>query len=179
MPAIMPPSLEPSRPSAQPEPSGPSSPKATLTGVAKYRGAVVEDLDPPPALSVTPLTPISSALMSAYERDFSHLTVIDQSNRALLGYLNIDSLKAQLKRGEVRGTDGVQKAMSRFRRRREIYKVITMDTPLEELEAFFEGEGSGEAGGRDFAVVTDASRRFVLGVATKPDLEEFVRRRPG
>lgn len=81
--------------------------------------------------------------------------------------------------------------MQKFNRRRgNVYKVITMDTPLEELEAFFLNGGGGgvgggngggggdEGGGRDFAVVTDGSRRFVLGVATKGDLEEFVKRRP-
>jgi hypothetical protein len=31
---------------------------------------------------------------------------------------------------------------------------------------------------QEFAVVTDAGRKFVLGVATKQDLEEFVKRRP-
>jgi hypothetical protein len=30
----------------------------------------------------------------------------------------------------------------------------------------------------EFAVVTDEKRRFVLGVATVQDLEEFVKRRP-
>lgn len=52
-----------------------------------------------------------------------------------------------------------------------------MDTPLEDLEAFFVGGVDG-SGPQDFAVVTDASRKFVLGVATKGDLEEFVKRRP-
>jgi hypothetical protein len=62
--------------------------------------------------------------------------------------------------------------MLRFKRKGgAAYQVITMNTPLEELEEFF---GRGE----DFAVVTDGGRRFVLGVATKADLEEFVRRRP-
>ena len=61
--------------------------------------------------------------------------------------------------------------MQKFARKGKVYKVISMDTPLEELEEFFEG-------GNDFAVVTDGGRRFVLGVATKADLEEFVRRRP-
>lgn len=66
--------------------------------------------------------------------------------------------------------------MQKFRRRGNVYKVITMDTPLEELEAFFNGAlGKGP---QDFAVVTDWSRKFVLGVATKGDLEEFVKRRP-
>lgn len=67
--------------------------------------------------------------------------------------------------------------MIKFQRRAKKYRLITMDTRLEELEAFFEGELSGGEK-QDFAVVTDPARRFVLGVATRADLEEFVRRRP-
>lgn len=84
--------------------------------------------------------------------------------------------------------DSVEKAMLKFRRRGRMYKVITMDTPLEELERFFNGDivtgsGNGEGGAQqrekqEFAVVTDASRKFVLGVATREDLEQFVKRRP-
>lgn len=83
-----------------------------------------------------------------------------------------------LKDGKVTESDPVEKAMLKFRRGK-VYKVITMDTPLEELEAFFEGTLDGDGlGKQDFAVVTDYSRRFVLGVATRGDLEEFVKRRP-
>jgi hypothetical protein len=71
----------------------------------------------------------------------------------------------------------VKEAMIKFRRKGRVYKVITMDTSLEELEEFFRGGVDGN-GQQDFAVVTDASRRFVLGVATVKDLEEFVKRRP-
>lgn len=68
--------------------------------------------------------------------------------------------------------------MIRFRRKGGAkYQVITMETPLEELEAFFAGVAT--AGQKqDFAVITDENRRFVLGVATVADLEEFVKRRP-
>ncbi len=114
--------------------------------------------------------------MNAYEREYTHLTVVSQDTRALLGYLNIPRLKELLKKGTVTDGDPVEKAMQRFRRKGKPYKVITMDTTLEELEAFFEGEVNGAK--QDFAVVTDGSRRFVLGVATKWDLDEFVRRRP-
>ena len=86
----------------------------------------------------------------------------------------------------------MDKAMLRFRRRGRVYRVISMDTPLEELEDFFSGsvgkdggDGNGSGTGeslsgtpQEFAVVTDARRRFVLGVVTKVDLEEFVKRRP-
>lgn len=72
-------------------------------------------------------------------------------------------------------------AMQRFNRKRGAYQIITMETPLEELEQFFESERDASGGHREkhqFAVVTDAARKFVLGVATKADLEEFVKRRP-
>ncbi|KAI4152302.1 MAG: hypothetical protein LQ341_000735 [Variospora aurantia] len=151
--------------------------QSTSEWALKYRGATVEDLDPPPALSTKPTELISYALMNAYERDYSHLTVVSEETRALLGYLNIPRLKEMLKNGYVHETDHVEKAMQKFQRSGKVYKVITMDTPLEELEAFFTGGVEG-GGPQDFAVVTDNNRRFVLGVATKGDLEEFVKRRP-
>ena len=114
--------------------------------------------------------------MNAYERDYTHLTVVSSDIRALLGYLNIPRLKEMLKNGNVNENDYVEKAMQKFRRKGNIYQVITMDTPLEELEAFFDGAVNGSK--QDFAVVTNDTRRFVLGVATKADLEEFVKRRP-
>ena len=115
--------------------------------------------------------------MRAYERDYTHLTVVSEDTRALLGYLSIPRLRKLLKDGKVMDSDPVERAMLKFRRKGNVYKVITMDTPLEELEDFFTGRVGGN-GPQDFAVVTDASRRFVLGVATKNDLEEFVKRRP-
>jgi delta-aminolevulinic acid dehydratase/porphobilinogen synthase len=117
------------------------------------------------------------ALSNAYERDFTHLTVISEDTRALLGYLNIPRLKESLKSRTVKDDDPVEKAMQKFRRKGHVYKVITTDTPLEELEDFFNGGADGKEA-QDFAVVTDEARRFVLGVATKGDLEEFVKRRP-
>lgn len=115
--------------------------------------------------------------MSAFERDFSHLTVIDGETRALLGYISIPQLQAQLEQGRVKPEDEVRSAMLRFRRRGAKYRVITMNTPLEELEAFFAGAAT-DGQRQDFAVITDDRRRFVLGVATVQDLEEFVKRRP-
>ena len=137
----------------------------------------MEDLDPPPALSCKPTDSINHALVNAFERDYTHLTVVAEDTRALLGYLSIPRLKQLLKEGKVHESDYVERAMQKFRRRGSIYKIITMDTPLEELEAFFNGGANGTEP-QDFAVVTDESRRFVLGVGTRADLEEFVKRRP-
>ena len=145
--------------------------------VANVRAqATVEDLDPPPALSVQPTDPISWALMSGLERDYTHLTVISQENRALLGYISIPRLQQLLKDGIVKDSDPVQEAMHKFQRRGRRYKVITTETEQEELEEFFKGGVDG-SGAQEFAVVTDASRKFVLGVATKSDLDNFAKRR--
>lgn len=46
--------------------------------------------------------------------------------------------------------------------------VITPDTPLEELEQFFKTSGS------EFALITDAGRKFVLGIVTAEDLDKCV-----
>ncbi|KAG7138005.1 hypothetical protein HYQ45_004859 [Verticillium longisporum] len=148
---------------------------------SRYRGATVQDLDPPAALSLHPSDPISLALLSAFERDYTHLTITDRHTRALLGYLAIPHLQALLDAGKVGPDDELAKAMVRFQHKGRTYKVITMQTPLEELEAFFEaggGNGVGQGERNTFAVVTDEKRRFVLGVATVGDLEEFVKRRP-
>ncbi|KAI0842949.1 hypothetical protein F5Y06DRAFT_256502 [Hypoxylon sp. FL0890] len=144
---------------------------------SRYRGATVQDLEPPAALSLNPTDPISLALISAFERDYTHLTIVDSETRALLGYISIPVLQAQLDAGKVKPDDPISKAMARFERKGKKYKVITMATPLEELEEFFEGGASGGQK-QEFAVVTDEDRRFVLGVATRSDLEEFVKRRP-
>ncbi|EGX90502.1 cystathionine beta-synthase, putative [Cordyceps militaris CM01] len=159
--------------------------KSSSQWAARYRGATVEDLDPPAALSLTPADSVSDALLSAFERDYTHLTVVDGATRALLGYIAMPQLQAQLDAGRVRADDALSAVMTRFQRKGRTYRVITMQTPLEELEAFFRGDG-GAAGGQEtagpwaqeFAVVTDENRRFVLGVATVQDLEEFVKRRP-
>jgi hypothetical protein len=68
--------------------------------------------------------------------------------------------------------------MTRFKRKERTYQVITMETPLEQLESFFRAGVPEGPWQQDFAVITDEKRRFVLGVATVQDLEEFVKRRP-
>lgn len=163
------------------QPAAPADVSTLLSSWAnKYRGATVADLDLPPALSTSPDTSVDAALLSASSHDYSHLTVLSPTTRALRGYLPIPRLRTLLETRQLQPSDPVSKAMVRFRRDRgHAYKVITMETELWELEGFFEGIGDlGNGDKQDFAVVTDAGRKFVLGVVTRGDLEEFVRRRP-
>ncbi|KPM39956.1 hypothetical protein AK830_g6618 [Neonectria ditissima] len=146
---------------------------------SRYRGATIQDLDPPAALSLNPSDSISLALLSAFERDYTHLTIVDSNTRALLGYLSIPHLQSLLDSGKVKPDDQLSAAMTRFQRRGRTYSVITMETTLEELEEFFRGgQPEGAPWKEEFAVITDEKRRFVLGVATVQDLAEFAKRRP-
>lgn len=121
-----------------------------------------------PALSIYPDTNLSEALDLSYERSYSYLPVVSR-NKRLLGYLTAE----QLQNSTARPSDKVKEHYVRFRKgagSRE-YRKITPNTPLEDLEAFFKS-------GEEFAVITDDERRFVLGVATKEDLDKFVQARP-
>lgn len=135
----------------------------------KYRGAVVEDLQLPPAFSLPSNESISRAIELAYDRDFSYIPVLN-SNRRLLGYVDVATLKAKWEGGIANPNDSVVKYMTKFHRRAsEPYTLITSDTPLADLAEFLRHN--------EFALVTDYDRKFVLAVATSQDLENFVSRR--
>ncbi|KAJ7512038.1 hypothetical protein B0H11DRAFT_1949469 [Mycena galericulata] len=135
----------------------------------KYRGAVVEDLQLPPVFAVHANEAISRAVELAYDRDFSHIPVLDRHRRPL-GYIDVATLKAQWEAGNADANDKVMNYMVRFKRTAsEPYTVITPLTPLTELEEFLKKN--------IFAIVTDPSRKFVVALATTQDLETFVSRR--
>ncbi|KAN0111789.1 hypothetical protein V8E52_008169 [Russula decolorans] len=136
----------------------------------KYRGAVVEDLQLPPAFCLPSTELIARAIELAYDRDFSHIPVLGK-RRNLLGYIEVTTLKRKWEANEVNPTDKISSCMTRFNRsaRTNPYTIITSDTALADLENFLKDH--------IFALVTDYERKFVLGVATPQDLEAFVSRR--
>ncbi|KAH6909545.1 hypothetical protein BKA70DRAFT_1148760, partial [Coprinopsis sp. MPI-PUGE-AT-0042] len=146
-----------------------ASTSTTSSSPDKYRGAVVEDLQLPPA-SCLPLTEsISRAIEFAYERDFSHIPVLDKSRKPV-GYVEVARLKQTWEAGQASPDDKVSKYMTKFNRSSgQPYSLITPMSPLSDLEGFLKDNL--------FALVTDANRKFVLGVATSQDLENFVSRR--
>ncbi|SPO23004.1 related to TAF10 - TFIID and SAGA subunit [Ustilago trichophora] len=151
------------------------APSASL--VAKYRGATVEDLQVPPAISVPRSTSISSALRVALDHDYSQLPLVSDKNRKLLGYVQKDRLEEQVRSGS--SDQSVASIMTKFSSGASpssssaaaaaTYTVITPDTGLAELEVFLQSH--------PFAFITDPGRAFVLGVATQEDLSKYVSRR--
>jgi len=135
----------------------------------KYRGAVVEDLQLPPAFALPATEAISRAIDLAYERDFSHIPVLD-SNRRPLGYVDVAKLKKAWEAGKADTNDKVSEYMTKFNRSSsEPYTLVTPLSPLSQLEEFLKSN--------IFALVTDNDRKFVLAVATSQDLDSFVSRR--
>lgn len=145
------------------------APSASL--VAKYRGATVEDLQVPPAISVPRSTSIAAALRIASDHDYSQLPLVSDKNRKLLGYVQVQGLESQSKQSK--GDETVGSIMTKFSATGSsgatTYTVITPDTGLAELEVFLESY--------PFAFITDPGRAFVLGVATQEDLSKYVSRR--
>ncbi|KIK70154.1 hypothetical protein GYMLUDRAFT_67409 [Collybiopsis luxurians FD-317 M1] len=135
----------------------------------KYRGAVVEDLQLSPAFALPFTEPVSRVIELAYDRDFSHIPVLDK-NRRPLGYVEVSKLKHLWESGQANPDDKVSEFMIKFKRSSsEPYTLITPLTTLDELEKFLQTN--------IFALVTDTQRKFVLAVATLQDLQQFVSRR--
>ncbi|KAL4260414.1 CBS domain superfamily protein [Pleurotus pulmonarius] len=140
-----------------------------MSGASKYRGAVVEDLQLPPAFALPYQESISRAIELAYERDFSHIPVLDK-NRRPLGYVDVARLKEKWEAGQADPSSKVLQYMTKFKRTTaEPYTLVTPLSPLEDLETFLQHN--------IFALVTDNDRKFVLAVATAADLDTFVKRR--
>ncbi|ODQ64639.1 hypothetical protein NADFUDRAFT_52270 [Nadsonia fulvescens var. elongata DSM 6958] len=140
-----------------------------------YRGAVVEDLDLPPAFTITPNASLFQALELSYERSYSYLPVVSEKTRSLLGYLTADQLRSTTPVAEGEGEPKVKLVKDYYNKftksNTKPFRPITPETPLEVLEKFF-------ASGEEFAVITDSDKRFVLGVAVKEDLDKFISSRP-
>ncbi|KZO89732.1 hypothetical protein CALVIDRAFT_547755 [Calocera viscosa TUFC12733] len=126
------------------------------------RGAVVDDLQLPPAFCLPATAPVSRAITEAYERDFSQIPILSEGRR-VLGYVSVGRLKEGWEKGQVNPDVAISNYTTRFPTTSKPYRVITPDTPLEDLEDFLRVE--------EFALVTDSERKFVLGVATRSDLE--------
>ncbi|ORY34208.1 hypothetical protein BCR39DRAFT_516758 [Naematelia encephala] len=148
------------------------TPTPSLPPGVKYRGAVVEDLQLPPAFCLPHDAPLHLAIEAAYEREFDQLPVLND-RRKPIGYLDVQAIKKKFAQGKADESDILSQHTTHFpmSSKTHPYTVITPLTPLEDLEEFFSKNGV------EFALVTDPERKWVMAVATKGDLETFVKRR--
>ncbi|KAJ1956232.1 hypothetical protein EC988_001460 [Linderina pennispora] len=145
----------------------------------KYRAASIEDLQLPAAVTVSESEPIANAVGLMLEHDFSQVPVTGRG-RKLIGYLTLAAAQTLLGNGVAKPSEPVKQYMLRFAgtqgsggaapaNKRRQYWLITPETPLHDLSKFFEVHS--------VAFVTDYSRKFCLGIATKQDLLNFLARR--
>ncbi|KAJ2375534.1 hypothetical protein IW150_002499 [Coemansia sp. RSA 2607] len=141
----------------------------------QYRGASVEDLQLPAAVSVSGDDSVGAAVALMAENQFSQVPVTGPQRR-LIGYLTLSAAQNLLDSGVADAKAPVKNFMLKFAGKgratgsaRHRYWLITPETPLSELARFFETHS--------VAFVTDASRKFCLGIATKQDLIGFLGRR--
>ncbi|KAJ2212387.1 hypothetical protein EV179_004712 [Coemansia sp. RSA 487] len=161
--------------------------------IEQYRAASIEDLQLPAAVTVSENDTMGAAIELMMENDFSQVPITGP-NRRLIGYLTLSAAQTLAENGAAKAHDPVKQFMLRFTGRpatdnradgrytpvlslaatpsssiRKQYWLITPETPLSELARFFETH--------TVAFVTDASRKFCLGIATKQDLITFLARR--
>ncbi|KAK6454392.1 uncharacterized protein RJT20DRAFT_130513 [Scheffersomyces xylosifermentans] len=170
-----------------------------------YRGAVIEDLDIRPAISINPTTTIQEALEISYENEFTYLPVIHESNRRLLGVLNVEELKQNQEKNKRSILQPLTKNYMLWfsQKSRERYEQEHADngekipdkTPLNStilkprspkgktfhvLTPFTQLEflAAFFNTGSYFAIITNENGNFVYGVATPDDLRKFENARP-
>ncbi|KAG6820912.1 hypothetical protein H0H93_009686 [Arthromyces matolae] len=98
----------------------------------------MQDLQLPPAFSLPLSEPISRAIELAYERDFSHIPVLDR-HRKPVGYVDVAKLKEQWEAKKANPDDKVSDYMTKFlRTASHPYTTITPLTSLSELEQFLQ-----------------------------------------
>ena len=104
--------------------------------ISDFRGAVVEDLDLQPALTVNAQDSIEKVLVAAYEREFSQVPVLSNvTAKKIIGYVDVDAL---LKEDNITARKPlVIDSTIRFKSR-NTFRVISPATPLEELEEFLQ-----------------------------------------
>ncbi|ABN67958.1 predicted protein [Scheffersomyces stipitis CBS 6054] len=169
-----------------------------------YRGATIEDLDIRPAISINPTTSILEAEEIAYENEFTFLPVIHESNRRLLGVLNVEEVAQTLEKNPKSTLEPITKNFMLWfsQKGRENYeeehrqtakepsktplnstiykpknpkgKKYHVLTPFSPLEKLADFFNTGMY----FAIITNDDGDFVYGVATPEDLMKYEKARP-
>lgn len=171
-----------------------------LFHIVDYRGATVEDLDIRPAISINPSTPLERAIEVSFENEFTYLPVIHETNKRLLGVLNVETFKVDPQKVRNSFLKPITKnymhwfsQTARDRYEQELqaksttplhlkilkpkssqgkkYEVLTPMTPLEGLAQFFNT-------GNYFAIITNDGGNLVYGVVTPEDLIKYEHSRP-
>ncbi|KNE71021.1 hypothetical protein AMAG_15279 [Allomyces macrogynus ATCC 38327] len=132
--------------------------------LAPFRGATVADLKLPRAVTATRGTACRDAVLVMQKNGFDQLPVVASgaANAPIVGLVTLGNILSRVSSGRVTLNSPVDDAMFHFDTKAKEYFVITPDTPLADLSAFFEKNSAG--------VVTAPGSHAVVAVVTKIDL---------
>lgn len=169
-----------------------------------YRGATIEDLEIKPAISINPTTSITKALDLSFENEFTYLPVIHETNKKLLGVLNVEHLRNNpdlITKNDLKPIVKTfmfwfnNKARTRYEAEQKQGQGSNEPTPLNTKIIIPYGTGSKQYTvltpftpledlaaffntGNFFAIITENDGRFVYGVTTPDDLRKYQKARP-
>ncbi|KAI8925473.1 tryptophan synthase beta subunit-like PLP-dependent enzyme [Entophlyctis helioformis] len=144
--------------------------KEEETKKLQWGGATIKDLRLSPAVTVPSKTSVQEAIEVMRTNGFDQLPVTSSAtSRRLVGLITLGNVLAKLASGRTKITDAVESTMYAFKATDAKFAEITVDTPLDSLNRFFEKNAS--------AVVTDKTANndlHVVSVVTKVDLLAFL-----
>jgi len=136
----------------------------------KYHGANIASLNLPNAITITATTAVSEALNVMNKGGFDQVPVVDGSKR-MVGLVTTGNLLSKVSQGRVQASDSVDKVMFKFNTKRD-FKEITPETPLSDLNRFFEFNSAA------FVTEREGDIPVVKKVVTKVDLLQFLMKNP-
>jgi len=138
--------------------------------VEQYHGATIKTLNLPNAVTCSIQTTVQEALNLMNKGGFDQVPVVDGTKR-MVGLVTTGNLLSKFSRGVVQATDSVEKVMFTFNTKRN-FKEITAETPLSDLNRFFEFNSA--------AFVTERENEVpvVKKVVTKVDLLQYLMKNP-
>jgi len=140
------------------------------TEVEQYHGATIKTLNLPNAVTCSIKTNVQEALNLLNRGGFDQLPVVDDSKR-MVGLVTTGNLLSKFGRGLVQSSDSVQKVMFTFNTKRN-FKEITSETPLSDLNRFFEFNSAA------FVTERENDVPVVKKVVTKVDLLQYLIKNP-
>ncbi|KAG9301682.1 hypothetical protein G9A89_016753 [Geosiphon pyriformis] len=145
--------------------------KQEATRVEQWRGAKIKDLNLKNAITINSQSTCREAIDILERHGFNQLPVIDlEPHRKLVGLVTLGNLLSRISNNRATPDSPVEKVMFRFdKTKKHPFEIITIDTPLSKLQAFFEHHSS--------AIVTEPSEDGSLlpkHVVTKVDLLAYL-----
>lgn len=133
-----------------------------MTSIYFYR-----DLNLADATTVHEADTCAQVLETLQKGGFDQVPVVNES-QSLTGLITVGTLLSKISRGRVKSTDKVSEAMYVFNKKR-VYKEISEDTKLADLQKFFDKNASAIVTGKD-----KDGKLIVKKVVTKVDLLSYL-----